>query len=942
MSEKMNHLPCIISTLERLLAGELDARTGLPPGGDEAGRLAQTVDALAESIQARHRHIEQITGRARRIDRGLHTLSASNRALLRAASEAAQLQEVCRLSVEVGGYVFAWAGYAEKDEGKTIRPAAFFGAGQDYFAGLRLTWEDSEFGRGPAGVAVREGCPAVCHDVTADSAFAPWREAALAHGFHSVICLPLRLSGEVAGVLCIYAAESGVFDRDEIELLGETADDLAFAVETLRTREREKQASRRNQLILASAGEGIFGTDADGAITFVNAAALDILGYREDELLGRNCHAMLHHSKADGSPNPHEGCPMYQTLTAGLVIRGQEETFWRKDGTPSPVEFTAMPIRDGEEITGMVVTLTDIRERKRYLAQLERHSNYDDLTGLPNRNLARDRLAQLAERRRREGKEALALMLNLDRFKEINDGLGRAAGDQALREAAARLKALESGMDTAARIGDDEFLLLAEIGGADEAADLARRVRETFAAPLCIGGKEVFLTVSIGLGLFPRDGADGETLLKNATAAMHRAKAAGGNDFRFYAAAMNDRQAERLRLESDLYRALERGELLLHYQPQLSLRSGEIIGSEALLRWRHPERGLVSPADFIPLAEETGLILPIGEWVLRAACAQNQAWQEAGLPAVTVAVNLSARQFKGCDVAELAARVLDETGLDPAYLELELTESAAMDDAEGFIQTTEKLKALKLALSIDDFGTGYSSLNHPKRFSLDRLKIDQSFIRDIASDPDDAAIVRAAVALAHGLKLSVIAEGVETEAQMNFLRLRGCDEMQGYYFSKPLPASEFAQLLGERRKLAFAPEAELPERILLLVDDETAILSSLKRLLRREGYRIVTAASGAEGLERLAEHEAGVVVSDARMPQMSGAEFLGRVRELHPATVRIMLTGYTELRAVTEAVNRGELFKFLAKPWDDGELLETLREAFRHYEARRACRELEL
>jgi EAL domain-containing protein (putative c-di-GMP-specific phosphodiesterase class I)/CheY-like chemotaxis protein len=377
---------------------------------------------------------------------------------------------------------------------------------------------------------------------------------------------------------------------------------------------------------------------------------------------------------------------------------------------------------------------------------------------------------------------------------------------------------------------------------------------------------------------------------------------------------------------------------VLYYQPQMSLRSGEIIGMEALVRWQHPLRGLVSPMEFIPLAEETGLILPIGEWVLRTACAQNQTWQAAGLPAVAVAVNMSARQFEAQDMVALTKQVLRETGLDPNYLELELTESAAMGDADAFIGVTEGLKRLGITLSIDDFGTGYSSLGYLKRFALDRLKIDQSFVRDIVQEPDSAAIAVAVIALAHGLGLSVIAEGVETEAQLNFLRIRGCDEMQGYYFSKPLPAAEFEPLLAARCKLDISADAALPGLTLLLVDDEPHVLASLKRLVRREGYAILTATSAAEGMDLLATHEVAVVMSDQRMPLMTGSEFLAKVRVMYPDTIRIILSGYTDLKAITEVVNRGEIYKFLEKPWEDAALLETLREAFRHYEARRASR----
>ncbi|BCB27455.1 hypothetical protein SKTS_23410 [Sulfurimicrobium lacus] len=700
-----------------------------------------------------------------------------------------------------------------------------------------------------------------------------------------------------------------------------------------------ERLNRQNELILTSAWEGIYGADTEGIINFINPAAASLLSYTRDELLGKDAHTTLHHSKPDGSPYRRAECPMQLSLANGLEIRGVEETLWRKDGSPLPVLFSSLPIMDEGAIVGAVTTFQDISELKRYQLQLERQSNYDDLTGLPNRNLLTDRLSQAAARCQREQKKLAVLVFNLDRFKEVNDSLGRAVGDSVLRETAERMRHLVRETDTLARSGGDEFVLVGEVAEEEDAAYLARRIMLTLSQPFLIEGGDLSLHAGVGISVLPKDGWNSEILLNNAMVAMYRTKATSGNNFLFYSAEMNAHSLERLNMENELRRAVERNELLLFYQPQMSLRNGEIIGMEALLRWQHPLRGLVSPMEFIPLAEETGLIVPIGEWVLRTACAQNQAWQAAGLPAVAVAVNLSARQFEGQDMVALTAQVLRETGLDPSYLELELTESAAMGNAEAFIGVTEALKGLGVTLSIDDFGTGYSSLSYLKRFALDRLKIDQSFVRDIVQNPDSAAIAVTVIALAHGLGLSVIAEGVETEAQLNFLRTRGCDEMQGFYFSKPLPGAEFEQLLRERRKLVFPAAAELPVQTLLLVDDEPSILSALKRVLRREGYQILTATSAAEGMELLATHQVAVVMSDQRMPHVTGAEFLAKVRVMYPDTVRIILSGYTELKTLTEVVNRGEIYKFLEKPWDEAALRETLREAFRHYEERRSARD---
>ncbi|MBI4985841.1 MAG: EAL domain-containing protein, partial [Rhodocyclales bacterium] len=717
----------------------------------------------------------------------------------------------------------------------------------------------------------------------------------------------------------------------EAEVMRRVAENLRLQEESNRV---QASLNHQKELILTSTGEGIYGTDTAGRINFVNPAAAGMLGYQREELMGEDAHAKFHHTRPDGSPCEYEQCIMHTALTGGIVIQGDEEVFWCKDGTPLPVEYSSMPILEGGKLLGAVVTLLDISERKRYLAQLERKSNYDDLTNLPNSNLLNDRLSHAIEHRRHEGGALAVLSVNLDRFKGINDSLGRGAGDAVLIEVAQRMQGQARKADTLARAVGDEFVLVAEIDQAGQAARIAQPLPSSLAQSFRVGERDFFLSASIGIAVFPRDGDSAEALLRNATAAMYQAKAAGGDAFRFYAAEMNARSLDRLDLENALRRGLDKGEFVLHYQPQVNLRNCEIIGAEALVRWQSPERSLVPPGEFIPLAEETGLIVPLGEWVLRTACSQNKAWQDGGLPAITVAVNLSARQFVAQDIVGVAAGVLQETGLDPSCLELELTESAVMADADAFIQATEKLKGLAITLSIDDFGTGFSSLSYLKRFAIDRLKIDQSFVHDIAHDPNSAAIALAVISLAHSLNLSAIAEGVETEAQLNFLRARDCDEMQGFYFSRPVPAAEFERMLRERIRMVFPTSSNLPQRTLLLVDDEPGILAALRRLLRREGYTILTAGSGIEGLDLLASHDVGVVISDARMPQMSGPEFLNNMRRMYPDTVRIMLTGYTDLNAVSDAVNRGELFKFLTKPWHDDELLDAVRGAFRHFEDR--------
>jgi EAL domain-containing protein (putative c-di-GMP-specific phosphodiesterase class I)/ActR/RegA family two-component response regulator len=442
-----------------------------------------------------------------------------------------------------------------------------------------------------------------------------------------------------------------------------------------------------------------------------------------------------------------------------------------------------------------------------------------------------------------------------------------------------------------------------------------------------LDGHEVFVSASAGIALYPIDGADPDTLIKNADTAMYRAKEAGRNTYRFFKAEMNARALERLSMEGSLRRALERNEFLLHYQPKVALNTGRITGVEALLRWQHPERGLVSPANFIPILEDNGMIVPVGAWVLDEACRQLKVWMAEGTPVVPVSVNLSGRQLQQRDLARSVERVLLERDVDPRLIELEITESVLMSNAEQAGEILRKLKKFGIRVSVDDFGTGYSSLGYLKSFPLDALKIDRSFVNDITTNPDDAMITSAVISLAHSLRLKVIAEGVETEAQLAMLAAKGCDEMQGYYYAKPMMPADCALLLRAPRELQVAARsAEGPT--LLLVDDDPAILSLMSRMLRHEGYRILTAESGQQALNLLAANQVGVVIADQRMPNMSGVELLRRVKGLYPDIVRVVMSAQVDVDTVTEAINQGAVYKVLAKPWDDDVLRATLKDAF--------------
>ncbi len=461
----------------------------------------------------------------------------------------------------------------------------------------------------------------------------------------------------------------------------------------------------------------------------------------------------------------------------------------------------------------LLLELADLRAEREFLVReierieteaketIHRLTFMDTLTGLPNRLLFHDRLTHALAAARRKQRHLAVLVVDLDRFNLINDTLGHETGDLLIRAISERLKSCLRDCDTVARLGGDEFtVLLTEIANVEDALLVAQRIVDELSCAFTIDERELLLTTSIGISLYPADGEDSMALVKNANAALYRAKE-NGNTYQHYAPAMNATSAERLALDNSLRRALERNELLLYYQPQLDLRTGNIVGAEALIRWRHPDLGLVSPAKFIPLAEDTGLIIPITEWVLKTACEQTMAWHREGYDGLRISVNLSGKHFRHRNLGHTITKALEETGLPPSCLELELTESILMENQDSTIEILRLLNYLGIQFSIDDFGTGYSSFSYLKRFPINTVKVDQSFVRDLTASPDDAAIVTAIIAMAHRMRLKVLAEGVETAEQLAFLTAHACDEMQGYFFSRPVPPDEFRELLRARRVL---------------------------------------------------------------------------------------------------------------------------------------------
>jgi diguanylate cyclase (GGDEF)-like protein/PAS domain S-box-containing protein len=534
-----------------------------------------------------------------------------------------------------------------------------------------------------------------------------------------------------------------------------------------------------------------------------NENIISVFGYSpRDTLTGHT--AWYERIHADDRDRVVQG--IFGVIEGGGDTWTDEYRFRRKDGSYARVLDRGHVIRDAAgNAARMIGAIADVTIRKEAEERLAYLAQFDSLTGLANRQLFQDRLIQTMAQTRRSGRAMAMLFIDLDRFKLVNDTLGHSAGDSLLKDVTARLTACVRGGDTLGRFGGDEFgAVLADLARPADASIVAQKIIDVLAQPFRIEGHETYVTASIGITLFPSDGEDAGTLIMNADTAMYRAKEQGRNNYQYFTWEMNERALQRVHLEAALRRAIEREEFLLHYQPKLAMHSGEICGFEALLRWQHPERGLVSPGEFIPVLEETGLIVQVGEWVIREVCAEIKRWRDAGLDPPPVALNMSARQFQQKGVEAKVREILRDTGIEPRCMQFELTESMLMQEPEAAAKTLLALNELGVMLAIDDFGTGYSSLSYLKRFPIDALKIDRAFIRDVTVDPDDAAIALAIIGLAHSMKIKVIAEGVETEGQLRFLAEHHCDEIQGFIFSPARPSGECADMMRSGRRLDMA------------------------------------------------------------------------------------------------------------------------------------------
>jgi len=715
----------------------------------------------------------------------------------------------------------------------------------------------------------------------------------------------LRDRGELFREVCRVAGAEGLFPM--VWIVGVDADSRAFT--TLAAHGEDAQAEDFIRLVLAAVpNEQLPASQAANAARPV--VVNDLCAYSAAAPIRED---LLRRRYLSGAAFP---LFVGERVVASLVLAAGERDFF-----------------DAEEVALLDWLAADLSFALEHLQQAERLEHlayFDALTGLPNARLFRDRLEQFVNAAREGHGEVCVAAVDLIDFTRFNEQFGRSAGDELLHQAGDRLAEFLVEPYTLGRISADTFMAASPHGNGHVATELRDRILSAFARPFSIDGRDVQVGAQAGIAFFPGDGGDVNGVFKSAEAALKLAKSSG-ESYVYYSSEMNARIAQHRVLEEQLRAAVAERQFVLHYQPRVDLISGELAGAEALIRWQHPQRGLVAPADFIGLAEETGLIVPIGAWVIETVCAQLATWIAAGATPVPIAVNLSAIQMRKSDLQQTVSAALKAHAVDARLLDLELTESAIMADPAAAAETLKAFRALGVGLALDDFGTGYSSLAQLKRFPFTTLKIDRAFVTDITSVAEDAAIANAIIAMAHGLELKVVAEGVENEGQMTYLRAHGCDELQGNYFSPAVPLEVFDSYLRDRKRMALPVPSPADRKTLLIVDDEPGIRSALNRALRGDGYHILTADGGAAALDVLAVNAVQVIISDQRMPGMSGTEFLNTVKQLHPDTVRIILSGYTDLDVVTESVNRGAVYKFLTKPWDDHALREQVRDAFRRY-----------
>ena len=694
------------------------------------------------------------------------------------------------------------------------------------------------------------------------------------------------------------------------------------------TRKEEEIQRKLTEQIFAQSHEGVIVTDARRRIVMVNQAFTTITGYAASEVLGGNPQLL-----SSGRQDAAFYRDMWRVVRRSGTWQGE---IWNRhrSGRDYLEWLTINVLHDAQgNVTNYIGTFSDITEQRAAQDKIDWLAHFDPLTGLANRTLLADRCSHDIHVAGRDNGTVVLLALDMDGFRQVNDSLGFSVGDKVIQKFARRLVRLVRAQDTVARLQGDEFVLALPGESAEGASALVERLLRILAEPFGVGDTEVTIKTSIGVAVYPSDGDSFDALSSAAQVAMQHAKDDGGHQFRFHSPAMYEATVAKQALGTALRSAIAQDQLLLHYQPFVDMQTGHIGGMEALLRWNHPELGMVPPGKFIPLAEQTGQIVDIGNWVLRQACRDLRDWRAGGLDVPPVSVNLSPLQFRDAALLDNVRSAMQEHGIAAEQICLELTEGAVMDDVPHSEQVMHALKALGVRLSLDDFGTGYSSLSYLKRFPFDKVKIDQSFVRDIHSSTQDAVIAKVVISMAHGLGLRVIAEGVETEMQCDFMRRNRCDEIQGYFFSRPVPAAQMQDMLREARRLpVHLMREQARKQTLLLVDDEPDAIAALQRLLQPDGYRILHAGSGPEAVQLLSGHSVDMIVS-GMLAGMTGQEVLRQAKRLHPQSIRILMSAHGEqASAAPGAIDDDTDYRILAKPWDAMQLRSFIGQAFRQKE----------
>jgi len=728
-------------------------------------------------------------------------LSQTNECISGCSSREELFQQTCEIAIRYTRLKLAWIGIIDRTN-EIVVPLAKAGQAIEYARDLQISVDsNSPLSKGAAGQAILGRRPVIINDLWKSDGFEPWTERLASYGIQSWAAYPLFQDGQVTAALVLYADDPKFFTNELARLFGEMADDLSLALDRMaqasKQRELEAELQRLKKAVEQSPVTVVI-SDVTGAIQYVNPAFTSTSGYSAEEVLGKNPRILK-----SGETRPEAYAAMWRSLAHGEPWAGQFHNK-RKDGSLYWEEAVISPVRDSQGmITHFIAVKQDVTARREAEARARFLAFHDPLTELPNRLVARNEMNEAIRRADYTGGKAALLFIDVDNFKRVNDSLGHGVGDHLLQELVQRLTTCMREEDTLTRVSGDEFLVVAPgLHKADVVEGIAGRIRRALSAPLKVDEIEIPTTVSIGASVYPDDGVSFEELHRQADLAMYCAKREGRDTFRIYNKSMEADAHEYVLTVNGLRKALERGEFVLHYQPQVHLETGEVVAVESLVRWNHPELGLVPPAKFIPIAEDSGLIVEIGNWIIREACRQGAEWHRMGLSGLRVATNLSAVQLRRGGVNQIVSACLAESNLRPEALELELTESALIHDNAGVAAQLKQLRSLGVRIALDDFGTGYSNFIYLKQFELDRLKIDQSFIRNITSNSGDVAIVRSIVQLARNFGLETVAEGVETEEVLKVVRRAGCDHVQGYFLARPMPASEIPAFVSTWRELA--------------------------------------------------------------------------------------------------------------------------------------------